>query len=169
MGNSTVANIVQAFGNGGPVGNTTTTAGGGGTWQANSTTYLPQPNSLIPGGSGSGNQAAGLYGGGGGSLFCPAGQATSASISFSEPATIYNASNKVGQFGGGANGCDVLTSTRWGAGGGAQGCYKYSIACSPGDVFTLTLPGCCYVMANGATGTNGGPGGESYAMIQYNA
>ncbi len=160
-------------GNGGAVvGNVNTplASGGGGTWQFQSTTYQPTPDTIIPGASGAG------YGGisycltgGGGSLFSPGGSVYPIDTIYNSPGNTYRISNRLGSYGGGAHGAAVLTSTFYGAGGGAQGCYKYSIPCEPGDVFTLTLPGACYVNANGATGTDGGPGGESYAIIQYNA
>lgn len=169
VGNATVASIVQATGNGGAVANVSTTYGGGGTWQFQSTTYAPQPNSLIPGGGGSGSLANTQSGGGGGSLFCPAGAAVGIAMTFSNPISAYNASQKIGLYGGGANAITVASSSTYASGGGAQGCYQYSINCSPGDVFTLTLPGVAYVFVNGTTQTNGGPGGESYAIIQYNA
>jgi hypothetical protein len=156
-------------GNGGFTGVTSGYNGGGGTWQFQSTTYAPQPNSIIPGASaaqGSNNN----YSGGGGSLFCPAGNAVrSSNPTYTDPLIVYTASNKVGLYGGGADGLQVLSGSGYGGGGGAQGCYQYVINCSPGDVFTLTLPGCAYILAQGSTGTNGGPGGESYAIIQYNA
>lgn len=169
VGNATVANIVQATGNGGAVANVSTTYGGGGTWQFQSTTYAPKPNSLISGGGGSGSLANTQSGGGGGSLFCPAGAAVGIVMTFSNPISAYNASQKIGLYGGGANAITVASGSNYASGGGAQGCYQYSINCSPGDVFTLTMPGVAYVFVNGTTQTNGGPGGESYAIIQYNA
>jgi hypothetical protein len=156
-------------GNGGFTGVTSGFNGGGGTFQFQSTTYAPQPNSIIPGASAAQGSSAN-YSGGGGSLFCPAGNAVrSGNPTFSNPLEVYTSSNKVGLYGGGADGLNVLTGTGYGGGGGAQGCYQYVINCSPGDVFTLTLPGAAYINAVGSTGTDGGPGGESYAIIQYNA
>lgn len=165
-----------AVGGGVPVGNGgtalvsagTSTFAGGGTWNAQSAAYAPQPGALVPGASGGGGTAASYNAGGGASLFGAAGP-QGPQPTFSDPGTTYSASSRVGSYGAGANGAKVLTATYTQPAGGAQGCYQYSISCSPGDVFTLTLPGCYYVMANGATGTNGGPGGESYAMIQYSA
>jgi len=162
-----------ATGNGGGVGGNVNTAyklGGGGTSNIYSVPYAPLPNTIVPGASGASSGDSNYYvNGGGGSLFAAAGAGGIFSPTFSDPASVFYASAKIGSYGGGANGAKVLTTTTYAAAGGAQGCYKYSINVSPGDVITLTLPGCCYVYANGATGTTGGPGGESYAMIQYNA
>ena len=161
------ASTLLPLGNGGGTGYSGT-YGGGGTWNAKSMMYAPQENSLVPGASGGGSSNA-VTSGGGGSLFSMSNTPPSSTPTYSLPALVFNRSTNIGSPGGGAHGVNVLATTAYSAGGGAEGCYKYSLDCLPGDTFTLTLPGACYVYADGSNGTNGGPGGESYAMIQYNA
>ena len=166
LGNATATNILPPTGNGGVAGQTTGANGGGGTWSALGGPYAAQPNTIVPGASG-GYGASGVNGGGGGSLFAGAGIGLTAVPTQTSPFATYVASQRVGAYGGGANSAKILSSTGTFAAAGAQGCYKYELACTAGDVFTLTLPGCSYVFANAAVGTTGGPGGESHSIIEY--
>ena len=166
IGDATITNILPPTGNGGAAGQTSGANGGGGTWSALGGPYAAQPNTIVPGASG-GYGANSINGGGGGSLFAGAGIGTTAEPTYSSPFATYVASQRVGAYGGGANSAQILSATGTFAAAGAQGCYKYELACTAGDVFTLTLPGCAYVFANGGTGTTGGPGGESYSIIEY--
>jgi hypothetical protein len=165
MGTPGNTNILVRSGNGGLAMSTTTA--GGGTYNYTDPNFKPNANTLIPGGSG-GQSGAGPIGGGG-SLFSNASIVSANAPTFSIPSEVFSLSTGIGTPGRGANGLNYLTASVSGAAGGAEGCYEYEIPCVPGDVFTLEMPGAMYVFANGATGTNGGPGGESYAIIKWEA
>lgn len=129
----------------------------------------PLPNTKVPGASGGGSlfSTSNGCGGGGGSLFAPAGNGyVAGSSGYADPATVFNASSRIGSPGGGAHGAWVGSTTCYSAGGGGEGCYRYEIDVTPGDVLTINVPGVAYVYAS-ANATSGAPGGEGFCMFEW--
>ena len=143
---------------------------GGGTYQV-SGVYQAVPNTLVPGASGS--SWASPIALGGGSLFSLGG---SGSINqtlpwYGYPLTAFNSNNGIGKYGLGSGGITALSGVFYGAGGGGQGCFQYSIPVTAGDIITLNMPGCmANIVVDGGAGTVPNviiPAGESYAYIEY--